>query len=221
MNWFTRHYYRFKRAFKYFYNSRGLGATYYTGPMPGTEVLDLISQVIPLTRVALVGGAVRDAVHYRPAKDLDIAFWNVDLTEFHALRQFLFENGYRPQPIPQGEEGPHDGEEGERLHGFARYQQPNGGLTVDLLCFAPRYRSLEDVINSFDYSINQYAYAHSKALGHYVTYGPGYYVVRSNEFPVGECRRIRATVTPEREARVKEVAQQLRWTYIDDERDYA
>ncbi len=219
MNWLSKHWFRFNQALGRFIEAKGLVRIHSPEEIPGLQVLRDVGAVFDLRKVAIVGGAIRNVVHAVAASDIDVAVWGVTAVEFDSLLRGLYAKGYKPVPIVDEGDLGYDGESGQRLDQVRRFESPCYER-VDFLLFTSRHNSLERVLASFDYSINQYAFAYYQATG-LAREDDSFPTVRLNYFPIGECHRLRATISPEREARMRDVAQELGWKYIDDPRQYA
>jgi hypothetical protein len=108
---------------------------------------------------ALVGGAVRDAYHHRTATDHDIAVWgHGSRNDITAIQVALEELGYAEEsyhdenPDYPEESGASDGRY-ECIIQYSHEKHP----CVDILVFSSEFSQLSDVLDSFDYNLNQFA----------------------------------------------------------------
>lgn len=107
---------------------------------------------------ALVGGAVRDAYHSRPATDHDIAVWgHGSASHISAIQYALEELGYIEESYhSEDAEYPTEGDANDgRYECIIQYSHEKYPC-VDILVFSSEFGTLCDVLNSFDYNLNQF-----------------------------------------------------------------
>lgn len=106
---------------------------------------------------ALVGGAVRDAYHHRQATDHDIAVWRCDsINDVVDIGYALEELGYVQEAYHEDDpEYNADAADG-RYECIIEYSHPLYPA-VDILVFSSEFGELSDVLDSFDFNLNQFA----------------------------------------------------------------
>lgn len=105
---------------------------------------------------ALVGGAVRDAYHSRAATDHDIAVWAWKVNDVVDIQFALEELGY-VEELGNDVAPAYEGEARTGLYECVLQYSHNVHPSVDILVYNPEFGTLGDVLNAFDYNINQFA----------------------------------------------------------------
>jgi hypothetical protein len=180
-----------------------------------------LSVDFPNVTLGLAGGCVRDQLHGRHPKDIDLvvvgaheaqvlAIINNCTTFFDSVRgssHELIKLYDRDDKNDYTDKFPGDE---DRFHAIAQYAPMHeGGLPVDVLIYADRIRTLADVTDSHDYSINQFvAWLDHRGAFHAEYFGsvPSW----------GTCVQLRPHLTEDRIKRVKQICAELGWTYEED-----
>lgn len=172
------------------------------------ELLRVDANVRPHCNCAIAGGAVRDVQHGVPFKDVDVAFWNMSVPEFLETWRQYFDRCPYPVQIDARSFG-----EASLLADDARLQTvfqfkllgtPMGDVDVDWLLYGEQFRTLQEVLDSHDHSISQYAMWYDEEFAHHV----GYFGKEA-----GHCYQLRPDVSDERVTCVRNTCVKLGWSY--------
>ncbi len=179
-----------------------------------------LSVDFPNVTLGLAGGCVRDQLLGRHPKDIHVVIVGVheDLVLEvinHCSMFFADARNSHEMAKVYARDGMSDyaskfpGEE-DRFHAIAQYEpMHDGGLPVDVLIYADRIRTLADVTDSHDHTINQFV----AWLDHRGAFQAEYF---GNIKTWGTCLQLRPHVTEERIKRVKQICAELGWTYEED-----
>lgn len=190
----------------------------------GRPLLDDLSAWLsvdfPNVTLGLAGGCVRDQLLGRHPKDIDLVVVGareVQVLEIINHCNDFFDSVRNSHELAKvyARDGMSDyaskfpGEE-DRFHAIAQYEpMHDGGLPVDVLIYADRIRTLADVTDSHDHTINQFvAWITIQGLFQAEYFG--------NITAWGTCLQLRPHVTDERIKRVKQICAELGWTYEED-----
>lgn len=126
---------------------------------PAFNVLSVLAQEIGFG-VALVGGAVRDTYFKRKEpSDYDIAVWG-DMFAANTVEVALEAAGYELARMDIASEYDLEanpgGDDLSKYYWISQFSHPVYS-DVDVLSFGGRTKTLEDVLNQFDFNINQFA----------------------------------------------------------------
>ena len=127
---------------------------------PALNVLSVLAREMNFG-VALVGGAVRDTYFKQEGKhpnDYDIAVWD-DVISAGLIESAMENAGYvldRTDVSGEYDSECNSGDDLEKYYWISQYSHPIYG-DVDVLSFAGRTKTLQEVLDQFDFNINQFA----------------------------------------------------------------
>lgn len=168
--------------------------------------------------VALVGGVVRDQLHGKIPRDIDIALIGStpELVD-HAI-EILGELGWeiremfdRDETKKYTERFPDEEDRFQSIIKMHRVYQGVGVPThLDLLVYHERYEAIQDALDSFDHNIGQFAAwigLDGKIEADFL----------GDPERIGWCIQLRKHVGAERIARVQEICANLQWDYVGED----
>ena len=144
---------------------------------------------------AILGGYARDIHHGKEPKDLDIIIYNTDYISngtMSDLREHFKDlvskdHSKKPSSCSSG-----------RIREVITLEVD--GMQVDLIFWHPRFKTVDDVVNNFDYNINQYHFDPSNHVTVFLGENEGV-VTRITKEPL----------KPERNLRIAEIAVGMGW----------
>jgi len=164
------------------------------------KIEDFLSKLTGLNlEWVILGGYARDKYHGKEPKDLDIIVYNtgeVPISTMIKLEMAM------QKYVHKEHEGSDDGGDG-RIEEVLTYKIE--GIVVDLIFWTKKHTTVESVINSFDYNINQYIYDFKSGVSSFLGRNEGM-VIKTGEH----------TIPLERKVRIEQIARNLGWKISDD-----
>lgn len=179
----------------------------------------------PNVILALAGGCVRDQLNANFPRDIDLCVLNPVATDVEQgiegtdsiLFDLLQDHGYdllehinKDMLDSYAARFPDDEDRFEIILKFESHDHDlNGDLPLDVLFYNPQYKTIADIAESHDHSINQFAAWIDEA-------GELQWKYFGDVEGWGFCMQIRKNVTEERRVRVGEICTELGWMYAGD-----